>query len=747
MASQLLDMDDNVQERIRFGPFEADVHTRELWRSGVRIKLIGQPFEILTVLLSKPGRLVTREELRSRLWPADTFVDFNHSLNAAINKLRDALCDSAENPKYIETLPRRGYRFIATVERVPGRSVSIDRSYPAQNIEQPEIEAAASENKLEGESVLSFDSAIAERSILYFHKRILSLRLMAPAVLVITLVIASLIWSHVSRNSPSPKVGRKATMPAVPLTDLADPTSDPAFSPDGTRVAFRRQGYATQNSGIFVKTIGSVQLLQVTNNPADCCPVWSPNGRTIAFSRFSDKEHEIYTVSSAGGGLHKLYATAVGPKHGELDWSADGRSIAFVGQSTHGTSSIFVLSKDLSARRITEPASLDRDWGPAFSPDGQSLSFVRTRESGLPENIMMMPASGGESRIVVTFYNGILGPPAWTADGQSLVFASGSEPGLLRVPVFGGERITQVQEAGTPAWHPAIAHRGYYLAYQKVAQTMSIRELNPNSPQASNPKSVVVTESGRNEGPQLSPDGKKLAFMSDRTGTMEIWISDRDGSHPVQVTDMGGVGTPRWSPNGRSLAFDIGWHDRGAIFIVDNPGIGVPRPLAQNNFDNLVPNWSRDGKWVYFASDRTGMWQVWKAPVQGGEPVQVTTHGGFAAYPSLDGKTLYYSSTNLPDPEVWRIPVQGGIETRVSSVRPEDWASWAPTEKGFFFVQKDRNQQANVMFFEFASSQVKRISKLENNPFWLSASSDGNSLFYEHLDQESSHIMLLKNFQ
>src|SRR3984893_2936697 len=121
MATRLLDMNDNVQERIRFGPFEADVHTRELWRVGVRIKLIGQPFEILTVLLSKPGRLVTREELRSRLWPADTFVDFNHGLNAAINKLRDALCDSAENPKYIETLPRRGYRFIASVERVTSR--------------------------------------------------------------------------------------------------------------------------------------------------------------------------------------------------------------------------------------------------------------------------------------------------------------------------------------------------------------------------------------------------------------------------------------------------------------------------------------------------------------------------------------------------------------------------------------------------------------------------------------------------
>ena len=101
----------------------------------------------------------------------------------------------------------------------------------------------------------------------------------------------------------------------------------------------------------------------------------------------------------------------------------------------------------------------------------------------------------------------------------------------------------------------------------------------------------------------------------------------------------------------------------------------------------------------------------------------------------------------MPSPEVWRIPIQGGIETRVSPVRPEDWASWAPTDKGIYFVGKDRSEQANVMFFDFASSEVKRISKLDKLPFWLSASADGKAVVYEHLDQESSHIMLLKNFQ
>jgi Tol biopolymer transport system component/DNA-binding winged helix-turn-helix (wHTH) protein len=741
MAS-LVRMSENLEDKFRFDPFEADLHTHELWKGGIRIKLLGQPFEILAVLLSKPGQLVTREELRARLWPADTFVDFNHGLNAAMNKLRDALCDSADNPRYIETLPRRGYRFIAPVKRVQGRAdTNIAGSEPAEAVKSP---IAAPEGKSAGDTI-SIANAVPESSPIRSKQRFSTVQIMLALLSIAALCYFT--WFYPWHDSRAPRVGRRASAIPVPLTDLADPTSDPAFSPDGTRVAFRRQGYVSENSGIFVKTIGSHQLIQLTNNPADCCPAWGVNGQLIAFSRFSDKEHEIYSVSSAGGGLRKLFATAVGPKHGELDWSPDGNMLAFVGQSAQGKSSIFVLAKDLSARRITEPPSLDRDWGPVFSPDGQSLAFVRTRESGLPENIMVMPAGGGESRIVVTFYNGILGSPAWTEDGQSLIFATGFEPNLLRAPVFGGEGVTPVQGVGAPAWHPAIARKGNYLAYQKVMQTMSLRELNPSSAPAKSSYPVVVTESGRNEGPQLSPDGKKLAFMSNRSGTMEIWISDRDGSHPFQLTDMGGAGTPRWSPNGRSIAFDVGWRDRGAVFVVDVPGHGLPWPLAQDNHDNLVPNWSRDGKWIYFASDRTGMWQVWRAPAQGGHPIQVTTHGGFAAYPSTDGKTLYYSISNLPEPEIWRIRIQGGIETRVPSARPDDWASWAPTDKGIYFVAKDRSGQATVMFYDFASSEVEKIYKLDKLPFWLSASTDGKALFYEHLDQESSHIMLLKNFQ
>src|SRR4029077_2985063 len=110
-------MTNGIQDRVRFGAFEADLRTHELWKNGLKLKLGGQPFEILATLLERQGELVTGEQLRTKIWSADTFVDFNHGLNAAVNKLRECLSDSAEEPRYIETLPRRGYRFIAKTEK------------------------------------------------------------------------------------------------------------------------------------------------------------------------------------------------------------------------------------------------------------------------------------------------------------------------------------------------------------------------------------------------------------------------------------------------------------------------------------------------------------------------------------------------------------------------------------------------------------------------------------------------------
>jgi len=222
-------MTGNGSDRARFGPFEVDLHTHELWKFGTRMRLVGQPFETLAFLLSRPGELVTREELRTGLWPADTFVDFNHGLNAAVNKLREALSDSAESPRYIETLPRRGYRFIAKVEWLEAKPAGLptEPRVPAPFLPDPSRQAQVD---------VAFNAppnpAFEETPI----RRGLPLYLMGAGVLFSLLLAAALISRSVS--------GYRTDRPTPPMLERTRPlmsisnTNAPAFLPMETLSPF-----------------------------------------------------------------------------------------------------------------------------------------------------------------------------------------------------------------------------------------------------------------------------------------------------------------------------------------------------------------------------------------------------------------------------------------------------------------------------------------------------------------------------
>jgi hypothetical protein len=231
---------------------------------------------------------------------------------------------------------------------------------------------------------------------------------------------------------------------------------------------------------------------------------------------------------------------------------------------------------------------------------------------------------------------------------------------------------------------------------------------------------------------------------------MDIWVSDQDGQNPLQLTAIGTAGTPRWSPDSKSVAFDVGlgrdWREPRAIFVAGADG-GTPHPLVQDSFNNPVPSWSRDGAWIYFSSDRSGSWQIWKVRAAGGPPVQVTTQGGFAAWESPD-HYVYYAKHQFPGPQLWRIPVEGGPEAPVyPAIRPADWAAWAVVEKGILFVELGVNDAPTLSYLDFTALRVTHLVMLEKTPFWLGATADGKSVAFDQPGSEESHIMLLENFR
>src|SRR5262249_3450377 len=260
---------------IRFGDFEADLRTQELRRRGIKLRLPNQSFVVLSMLLERPGELVTREQLRERLWPGDTFVEYDQGLNAAVNRLREALGDSADRPRFIETLPRRGYRFLGTTE-IPSRNFGssgtlIQSANEISPVASPTVVGSA--GGMPGRPIDESAESTHRRKT----RRILWLTAGASAV-----VLGFLLYTLKRPTTPSRIVAAKA----IPVTSLPGQETSPTLSPDGSQIAFAWNGQTNSASGfdLYVKTVGSERMLRLTSKPARrISAAWSPDGSQIAF--------------------------------------------------------------------------------------------------------------------------------------------------------------------------------------------------------------------------------------------------------------------------------------------------------------------------------------------------------------------------------------------------------------------------------------------------------------------------------
>jgi Tol biopolymer transport system component len=252
------------------------------------------------------------------------------------------------------------------------------------------------------------------------------------------------------------------------------------------------------------------------------------------------------------------------------------------------------------------------------------------------------------------------------------------------------------------------------------------------------------------QGPQYSPDGKRIVFESTRSGFYEIWVCDSEGTNTIQLTTLERVtGTPRWSPDGRQIAFDSRPESHSGIYVINVEG-GSPRRLTTETSDDVVPSWSRDGRWIYFASNRSGTQQVWKVPAEGGQAVQVTKKGGLAAFESPDGKIVYYAKFDSPG--LWRVAVEGGEETLVlDQPKAGYWDYWAVVDGGIYFVNAAVVSRPTIEFYSFATRRVRQIAAMEKEAYkWspgFAISPDGRWILYASMDHSGSDIMLVENFR
>jgi Tol biopolymer transport system component/DNA-binding winged helix-turn-helix (wHTH) protein len=716
---------------IRFSTFEVDLHTGELRQRGQKVKLQEQPLQVLAALLERPGQMVTREELRSRLWSADTFVDFDHSLNAAIKRLRDALGESAETPIFIETLARRGYRFIAPVDGslTPNRVGIVPVSEPSKSHPwhraRPWMFAVAS-------------LVIAAAGILLFLSR---------------------------EVVPAPKAQPRL----IPLTTYTGREYEPSLAPDGNRVAFAWSGPDVpigRTASIYIKQIGEEQTLRLTSVPGaiDFGPDWSPDGGYIVFGRFpaptaapGTVEEGIYIVPATGGAERRVHSTnwTLGPiVDSRIVWASDGKTVAFsdrpVGRSRYALFSLDVAT--LSARQITFPPESSNfgDLHVAFSPDAGTLAFLRDTKDGL--DVYVIPAAGGSERRLTFNKRDLAGQrSAWlvgltyTSDGHDIILGGN---GLWRIRVTGeAKRAEPVRGLGFTAFNPYI--RGNRLVYGTPTWDANVYLLPLKSEMDAGEPRKLIASTFQDGDAQLSPDGRHVVFSSDRTGAGEIWKANSDGSTPMQLTFLSSYcGAPRWSVSGREIVFSAQPQGNADLFVISADG-GQPRQLTTDSSDETAPNYSRDGRWIYFASDRGGSWNIWRMPAEGGPATQVTRNGGFFASESPDGQYLYYAKA-IDAAGLWRVPLSGGSEEKVLDSPPSGfWGYWAVSANGIYYVDEPA-PRARIRFRNFRTGRDSVVKVMSNaariGSLGMSLSPNGSTMLFGQLDQFTSDLMLVEDF-
>jgi Tol biopolymer transport system component/DNA-binding winged helix-turn-helix (wHTH) protein len=705
----------------RFGDFELHEDGFCLTRNGQRISLEPKALSVLLVLVSRAGRLVDKRSILELVWNG-TFVEDN-TLTRTIGVLRRELGDSTKESRFIETIPTRGYRFIAPVETLPEQAApTLPLITPDPNVLPPSRPAPPTRP----------------------NRRALVL---ATAAAVIVLTCGLVAW-HL-RSKPTPEEPPAAN--PVPLTTYRGSEDAPSFSPDGSQVAFEWNSEKQDKFDIYVKVVGSDSTpLRLTNdsNPSRW-PSWSPDGRTIAFERVvSPGTVDLMLIPALGGPERKLAElhTWTDIQGSGPTWSANSKWLvlpAIVGSRPH---LIRISVETGESSPITDPPASLADGYPTISPDGKTLLFNRhgSFNGGTLYSVKMdadakpvgTPAQLTEGQ---RFWDA-----RWTSDSSEIiVHATGDRfHGAIRMPSDGSSflRIPWLNSEGLVD----IARRGNRIAFSAVHGDTNIWRIDLTA-KPLHPEPFIAS-TVRDVFPQYSPDGRKLAFHSSRSGTgLQIWVSDSEGNQARQLTFMhpGLTGSPHWSPDGQTLAFDSSSTGHFQIYTMSPDG-GKIIQRTHGNFDSFGATWSRDGRWLYFTTNQSGRNELWKIPVDGGTPIEVTHNEGAMAIESHDGATLYFSK-EAGNGSIWKMPIAGGPEQQLTDTLFR--TNFAVTKTGIYFMATSGiDGTAEIRFYSFATGATTTIVPIGLPEYGLAVSPDERYLIYDQLDDPGSDLMLVENF-
>ena len=719
-----------------------------LWKADTVVQIEPKAFQVLLFLIENRGRLVEKRELLDAVWK-ETFVTEN-ALTREIAQLRKALGENAREAKYIETVPTKGYRFIADVEIKNGRrareEAQAEKLAALEKVDNPQASASQP-----GSLMPAVKGKEAKRRA-YLKSPIIFILVGALALLVLGGIF---LWKFFRRPASETRSVRRITQVTTwPGLDIY-----PSLSPDGSSLA-----YSSDHEGnfeIYVKPLasGGHEIKVTSDGEQNSEPAWSPDGQYIAYH--SRNRGGIWVVPALGGSTRRL--TEFGSKPA---WSRDGSLIAFQSEAPSDLSSSAYGALPPSTiwsvqARGGQPAQLTQVGtpmgghnSPSWSPDGKRIVFLAYGTSNA--EIWSVSAEGRELKRLTT--QQLFFDPIYAPDGEAVycVGISRNMYGLWRIPVSptSGERageVVEVQSTGPqPIRNLTISADGKKIAYSARSLTSDIWSV-PLSPAtndaAGQPTPLLQDRSMRKTNPTISPDGKKIALGVWRAGSPgSVWLMDADGKNMSQLTTASlSSGMPSWLSNDE-VAYVTYRQDSG-IFSSTNLKTGTERPLLPLATDVDFAHLSRDGKQLAYNSGKTGTINVWKIALDNGEPRQLTFDKELMGWPSWspDGRLLAFEMKRGDDTHIAIMPSDGGEITQLTFDRGQSWPhSWSPDGDKIAFAGF-RNGVWNIWWVSIKDKTQKQLTNFNKLSAYLrypSWSPLGNQIVFEYAEMTGNIWMM-----
>jgi Tol biopolymer transport system component/DNA-binding winged helix-turn-helix (wHTH) protein len=700
--------------RLRFHSFELDLDTCELQKNGRRIRLQDQPARLLALLASRPGELVTRAEIQKALWEEDRIVEFDTAVNTAIKKVREALEDDPENPKLIETLPRKGYRFIAVVE---GSDVAEVLEQPREEVLPlvPPEPLAAPPDFIEPPIVEAPVPAPVHVEAVPRGSR----QYLWAILLLILGLIAGAAIPNLRRPAPP-------SIQEMRLEVMTPPTADAsslAISPDGLKIAYVAISEGRSKLRLRLLDNGSEQSLAGTDGAL--FPFWSTNSRSIGF--FADGSLKRIDID---GGLPRVLAEAPVGRGGT--WNAED-VILFTPNSSGPIFRVSAMG-DAKATMQTQVAAGSHRHA-RFLPDGRHFIYFLTaqgEESGVyvgdlkgtdaPKRLLRADAAAeyASNHLLFVMQGALFAqdfdPARMTLSGEpfriadqvnvdavmnlaavsasavgSMVYRKGSG-GSQRQFVWYDRRGKETERVGAPdgsgVLGPALSSDGRHVAMYRTVDGNSdiwLLELERGV------RERFTMDAAAEANPVWSPDRQRIAFTSNRDGVYDLYAKSISSSETELLlkTDSN-KSVSSWSPDGRHLLFRSTTQDMGydiwALPFDENGKPGTPFAVVQTAAAEREAEFSPNGKWIAYQSTASGRSEILVQPFPTGVPVPVSTNGGAQARWGSDSELFYIDL----DGQLTAVPIRYSVDGK--EIRPGEPVALFPTGVGGAVHSNDRQQ-------------------------------------------------------